>query len=477
MCEWQLGPKWTAMRRWSAGDGAVTAICSIDAKTVLTASVHISVRNAETGAELKRITGHASAVSLLVPGPGRTVLSGCPGHAEETIVNVWQADGESSKALVPLALPVPPAAAAATRSEAAGQEPRVAVVSEAGTVHLFQYRAGKRQKKPLAPVGRLVLTTGDLPSQPVPVRAVAFPPARERTHVMLARGSAAAPVFEEVQYVDESGERCAELTLVRDCSEGALLGTTKPGKKAPGAAASSVVAGAAVAVARRGFDPAAADDARPLSERVRELGLGPENDDDDEEVGGAAAAAKARGAPRAGSLAHMLAQALHSKDDALLEECLNNTGDAVVRSTVARLPPTLAVQFLIDVVHKLEARPSRGVMLMVWIKAVLMIHSSYLMTVPDLPEVLSSMYALVDSRLSVFPRMLKLCGRLDLLLSQVALKSAGAADIDADELQKPEVEYVEESSEGEEDDGDGEMDWETEEEGDSDGDDSDSDDE
>lgn len=36
-----------------------------------------------------------------------------------------------------------------------------------------------------------------------------------------------------------------------------------------------------------------------------------------------------------------------------------------------------------------QARPNRGPMLMVWIRAVLVVHTSYLMTVPDLARVLS----------------------------------------------------------------------------------------
>lgn len=54
---------------------------------------------------------------------------------------------------------------------------------------------------------------------------------------------------------------------------------------------------------------------------------------------------------------------------------------------VSRLPPVLAVKFLTDIVAKLEARPNRGALLMVWIRAVLLVHASYLMTVPDLPKV------------------------------------------------------------------------------------------
>jgi len=175
-------------------------------------------------------------------------------------------------------------------------------------------------------------------------------------------------------------------------------------------------------------------------------------------TGGAGSALPTAGAPRAGSLAHMLAQALHSNDKALLEECLNNTNEGVVRNTVMRLPPTLAVRFLTDVVDRLEAKPSRGVTLMVWIRAVLLIHSSYLMTVPDLPNILSGLYNLIDARLAVFPRLLKLSGRLDLLLSQIALKSQATSGVDASELQVPITSFVDEESDLEDDDEDDEDD-------------------
>ena len=75
------------------------------------------------------------------------------------------------------------------------------------------------------------------------------------------------------------------------------------------------------------------------------------------------------------------------------------------------------------------------------------------MTVPDLPKVLAGMYNLVDSRLAVFPRLLKLCGRLDLLLSQVVLQSKDG-DGDEVDMQVPVTEFIDnDDSESEESDG------------------------
>lgn len=66
-----------------------------------------------------------------------------------------------------------------------------------------------------------------------------------------------------------------------------------------------------------------------------------------------------------------------------------------------------------------KAKPSRGLMLIAWVKAVLSSHASYLMTVPDVAQKLAPLYSLVDARVSVFQRLLSLSGRLDLIMTQV----------------------------------------------------------
>ena len=66
--------------------------------------------------------------------------------------------------------------------------------------------------------------------------------------------------------------------------------------------------------------------------------------------------------------------------------------DSIPFGCIAFFRPPLAVKFLTVVVSKLQARPNRGIMLMVWLRAVLMVHTSYLMTVPDLPQILEGMY-------------------------------------------------------------------------------------
>jgi U3 small nucleolar RNA-associated protein 5 len=151
--------------------------------------------------------------------------------------------------------------------------------------------------------------------------------------------------------------------------------------------------------------------------------------------------------PQAQSLSTLLIQALQTNDKIQFEACLGVTDQKVIEDTVARLPLGRVVPFLAKVIGKFESSPSRGVTLTRWIRAVLTQHTSHLMSAPDLVRQLSGLYQvgnccgfrvavprvivciylfkMIDSRLNVFKPLLKLSGRLDLVLAQVAIRGAG----------------------------------------------------
>lgn len=87
--------------------------------------------------------------------------------------------------------------------------------------------------------------------------------------------------------------------------------------------------------------------------------------------------------PPASSLQQMLVQALHSNDSQLLEACLTHNNPEIIRNTVRRLPTTWVIPFLQQIVDKFQEKPNRGKVLLEWIKAVLLIHTAYLMTVSN----------------------------------------------------------------------------------------------
>jgi U3 small nucleolar RNA-associated protein 5 len=95
------------------------------------------------------------------------------------------------------------------------------------------------------------------------------------------------------------------------------------------------------------------------------------------------------------SLTRTLIQALHSSDSRLLEMCLAHTDPKLIRNTVHRLPPQLAIPLIKACVERLGrgarganmkgrgggASSQRGMGLITWINTVLAVHTGHLMTV------------------------------------------------------------------------------------------------
>ncbi|KAL5518667.1 UTP5 [Sanghuangporus vaninii] len=140
------------------------------------------------------------------------------------------------------------------------------------------------------------------------------------------------------------------------------------------------------------------------------------------------------------SLTRTLIQALHAGDTSLLEACLAHSDETVVHKTVARLPAQLAIPLLTACVERLGrgargnnikgrgggASAQRGLSLMKWVRAVLVIHTGHLMTMPDLIARLSLLHSTLTTRIILQERLLSLSGRLDLVLAQAELRSSNA---------------------------------------------------
>lgn len=124
--------------------------------------------------------------------------------------------------------------------------------------------------------------------------------------------------------------------------------------------------------------------------------------------------------PTAESLATLLEQALHSLDDGLLEDCLAVSDPQVVGATIDRLTPGRVLPFLARLSDKVERSPGRATSLCVWMRAIMMRHASYLMSVPNLNVKLSGLYNILEGRTTVLPKLLSLSGRLELALSQIS---------------------------------------------------------
>lgn len=135
-----------------------------------------------------------------------------------------------------------------------------------------------------------------------------------------------------------------------------------------------------------------------LGQRLSALNGAENNGSDDEELGTSSKPDRqpdSLNVVPAHSLTRTLIQALHSSDSRLLETCLAHSDTVLIRNTVRRLPPQLALPLLLACMERLGrgaraanmkgggggASSQRGTVLIIWIKTALTVHSGHLMTV------------------------------------------------------------------------------------------------
>mmetsp|Transcript_9027 Transcript_9027/g.17803 ORF Transcript_9027/g.17803 Transcript_9027/m.17803 type:complete len:636 (-) Transcript_9027:474-2381(-) len=482
-------------RKFKVGKSGCAKLCvSSDGKRMLTAGTGIKLWDLESGTRLQRFAGHSTPVrSLVFAEDASCFASSC----EDRVVSLWKLtssrksakkkasenenEDEDDEASTPLV-----------------RDPAVAFALASPPVSLAM--VGKKKALLLSACcedGRTAVCRASLASSAAK-KAQATPdheiltPASGRTvcanvladegeeQVVLARSTSLRPVFEKLK-VDElpAKKELADVSsstrllqkggVIIDDDDDEDMEDVEEKRKEKAAAKEKlhVVKDSKTGLANPRVmngvdeDEEAKDeeDERTLGERVRELtaalqervqSVGNDDSDSDSEEGEDGENSKRRKRQRdqpgtAGSLSTVLEQALQSNDDQLLEVCLRNQDKKVIDATVQRLTPRRAVQFLNAVVVKLEARPARGQALLLWIRAVLEQHAMNLVKVADLPDVLGALYQVIDARLAVFNKFLKLSGRLDFILSQVALQTAQGDEEAAADRAAPSMIYDEEA--------------------------------
>lgn len=110
------------------------------------------------------------------------------------------------------------------------------------------------------------------------------------------------------------------------------------------------------------------------------------------------------------------------------------------------LPTNYVVQLIKELNKRLQGHAQSGLGLIKWLKSVLMIHTSYLMSYPDLIESLGSVYEMMNARTKLFPQLSKLQGKLQLVMSQVTSQAEGLPNSNDKE---PLLYYQDSSSEDE----------------------------
>jgi U3 small nucleolar RNA-associated protein 5 len=125
--------------------------------------------------------------------------------------------------------------------------------------------------------------------------------------------------------------------------------------------------------------------------------------------------------PSTESLSQLIVQAVTSQDGNLLESALSSQGkERTIRSTVEKLPSSVVLPFIAQLIEKIEVKPSRCTKLLVWIRNCLTCHMTYLSTVPMATGALGYLEELSAVHLSSYERLCRLHGKLDVLLSRIS---------------------------------------------------------
>lgn len=276
------------------------------------------------------------------------------------------------------------------------------------------------------------------------------------TVARLAKG--VRPVFNSIKFIDAAGHYISDIQLDEvDVSTLKDATTTTTSQRYSESSAAVVGTGTGIGPNEADDDIAMRDVDGNLEVDLAELSLGQrltavdgpaEGESDDSDNGNsprkssskAKAKASSANVVPANSLTRTLIQALHSSDARLLETCLAHSDPTLIQNTVRRLPPQLAVPLITACTERLGrggraanmkgggggASAQRGTGLVIWIKTVLAVHAGHLMTIPDLVARLSGLYATITARLALHENLLSLNGKLDMVLSQVELRSSAA---------------------------------------------------
>ncbi|GLB36536.1 putative dip2/Utp12 family protein [Lyophyllum shimeji] len=469
----------------------------------------------EKPTQLASFTGHASSIRQLEWDASQTPSTRFLSRAEaDRFLYIWQVpEGASTegKAVASISLDSDARGCSLSISEKshdATKKQTLLTLSASGKISIFPIPSelatptgSKHKLSTLLPRSNLVTSAKSASTAKI-VDAV-FSSDGESIRVARLVGGI-RPVFDVARYLDASGEFISEVvledvTLLPEAES--QLGA--PAQRYTEAPSLAVASGVELGQDEQMDDLALRDVDGDLDVDLAELSLGQRltalsggeaqspSDIDDEEV--AAKEPKMSSKKKAqndvtvvpaNSLTRTLIQALHSSDSRLLETCLAHSDQTLIRNTVRRLPPQLAVPLITACVERLGrgaragnmkgggggASAQRGRGLITWVKMTLTVHSGHLMTIPDLVARLSGLHATLTSRLTLQESLLSLSGKLDMVISQIELRASAApaplAPRKGNEPSKaPGAEvkrYVEGESEDEESDEDEQMEVEVE---------------
>lgn len=453
--EWDLQTG-KARSKWKADRAAVTSLCvSPDGKLLLSAGQIIKMWDLDTKEVYRKFTGHSTAVTTLrfatTRPPDSNGLYFLSGAAHDRLLSVWQVreDGKDKNSVVSFTLTDEPRHVDLVASNSKEEAVRLAVVCKDGQLHLFEHFLNGPCKKPLSP--SCTVQMSDTKDSPVPIPLLAAALRASTRTVLLGYGNHLQPVMEKVEI--NTAERHVCLTRDVQTSLSLSMETAVSKVKTPIVNAKSrvLVPGlpghqAPVKGSAQGSEKRKKDtDTKEMSiaERLGEIDLSTVSNK---------GAPKGTASLQTDNFAVLLVQGLESSDANILNKVFQTRKEMVIKKTVARLPLPAVLPLVEEITKRLQGHPFTAVLMVRWLKAVLMHHTSYLASLPDLVTQLGVLYHMIESRVKMFHKLTKLHGKLYLLMTQVATSDSSNTVAAVDHT--PKLVYEEESSDEDEASGD-----------------------
>nr|XP_033791863.1 WD repeat-containing protein 43 [Geotrypetes seraphini] len=465
--------------KWKGDNGAVSCLCiSPDGRMLLSAGQTIKLWDLETKEVYRQFTGHSTAVSSLMfiterpasdsqPFDGITGLYFLSGAVHDRLLSVWQVRSERKEksAVITFTLTEAPVHVDLAVNENKEEPVKLAVVSRDGQLHIFESILNGHCKKPITSTSIVQIATSgkddsSVPT-PVPILAAAF--CSDKQSLLLVYGSTLQPVIERVSLKTTEPHVC----LIRDIQNNLSLKLQTPVLKVKTPVVNSKVKVLIPGIPGHSAAMQSGSSGMPSSEGKRKPGdkeisieerLGAMDIDSLKEV-------RKGGLPQTDSFAMLLVQGLESNDKDILNKVLNTRKEKLIKNTVACLPVYSVIPLLLELTVRLQGHPFSALLMVRWLKAVFILHASYLSTLPDLVPQLGTLYQLMESRVKSLQKLSRLHGKLYLLITQISASEAVQDVTDINQTAK--LVYEEESSDEESEDEmierDSDDNWEEEE--------------
>lgn len=443
IAEWSTDGK-EILSKWKADKTSVQMIAlGPSGKSLLSAGMSIKLWDLETKKEMMRFDGHASPVSLLqfsgfrTPGKNTDDDDGCyflSGSREDRLISAWHINllkPERSTIATFMTTDVP----VFMKSSVSQQDNRpvkLAVGCESGKVHFFVCSMNGKVSRPIEDFKILSVSKREGEKSnltPATLLSAVMDNSDGAVVLKLASGSSLKPDFHDYNF--SLARRHGK--IIKDVIKNMFLKDQTNEKNSPVELAE--IRGKQHVIGNTYNVPKALDINDNVKDRQKTEDLSM-----DERLKNTSPAnlhpqiQSSNAAPNAASFSVLLIQGLHTNDVKLIHEILSKkVSHKIIRNTVQRMPPGVIVEFLNLIVDKIQYNPLPSISnnMSVWIRSIMTVHLSSLVTKPDVAATLGKLFTLLKAQQEIYPSLFSLQGKIDLLISQVTKDS-----IDKDEKVK-----------------------------------------